>query len=224
MWRPHTVLDCQLLPQMNTDPRPGLVAASRCFYGHGWMLGTAGNLSARLPDGSFWITVSGRAKGELQPDDFIRIAQDGEVLDRHQPGDKPSAETSIHQAIYGCFPEAEACYHVHSIEANLVSRLATKEDLPLPGIEMLKGLGVWEENPKVTMPVFDNHLYVPRIAAEICQRFQVSPPQVPALLIRDHGITVWAPSQAAARHYVELVEYIFRYMVSARQVGFCDIL
>jgi methylthioribulose-1-phosphate dehydratase len=74
------------------------------------------------------------------------------------------------------------------------------------------------------MPVFDNHLYVPRIAAEICQRFQVSPPQVPALLIRDHGITVWAPSQAAARHYVELVEYIFRYLVSARQVGFCDIL
>jgi methylthioribulose-1-phosphate dehydratase len=52
----------------------------------------------------------------------------------------------------------------------------------------------------------------------------VSPPQVPALLIRDHGITVWAPSQAAARHYVELVEYIFRYLVSARQVGFCDIL
>ncbi len=204
---------------MNDDPRPGLVAAARCFYGQGWMVGTAGNLSARVSDGSFWITVSGRAKGELQPTDFIRIAPDGTVLEQHHPGDRPSAETSIHQAIYALFPEARACYHVHSIEANLVSRFANKESLSLPSIEMLKGLGVWEENPDVAMPVFDNHLHVPRIAAEIRDRFEAIPPPVPALLIRDHGVTVWAPSPAAARNYVELVEYIFRYIVEALKVG-----
>jgi methylthioribulose-1-phosphate dehydratase len=38
------------------DPREVLAAAARLFYGRGWMMGTAGNLSLRLPDGSFWIT------------------------------------------------------------------------------------------------------------------------------------------------------------------------
>lgn len=204
---------------MNDDPRPGLVAAAQCFYKQGWMVGTAGNLSARLNDGSFWITVSGKAKGELQLTDFIRIAPDGTVLEQYHPNARPSAETSIHQAIYSLFPEAKACYHVHSIEANLVSRFAKQDFLPLPPIEMLKGLGVWEENPNVTMPVFDNYLHVPRIAAEIRERFQKIPPSIPALLIRDHGITVWASSTAAARNYVELVEYILRYILEARKVG-----
>lgn len=204
---------------MNADPRQNLVAAARYFYAQGWMMGTAGNLSARLYDGSFWITVSGRPKGNLQIADFIRIAPDGTVLEKTDPSDRPSAETSIHEAIYACFPDAQACYHVHSIEANLVSRFSEKDVLPLPPIEMIKGLGVWEENPQVAMPVFDNHLQVPQIAAEIRDRFQTTPPQVPALLIRDHGITVWAPSPTAALNYVELVEYIFRYLLEARKLG-----
>ena len=135
---------------------------------------------------------------------------------------KPSDETINHQTIYTLFPEAQACYHVHSIEANLVSHLTLGDNLPLPSLEMLKGLGVWEENPTVAMPVFDNHLEVAQIAAEIGDRFCNSP-SIPALLIRNHGITVWASSLQTARNYIELVEYIFRYMVAARQAGIdCD--
>ena len=201
-----------------TDPRPGMIGAARLFYQMGWMVGTAGNLSARLPDGSFWITVSGRAKGELTPKDFIRVAPDGTVLERHEASDKPSAETSIHHAIYELFPEAGACYHVHSIEASLVSRFTNKDSFPIPAIEMLKGFGIWEENPHIEMPIFENHLEVPRIAAEIRDRFSVQKPKMPALLVRDHGVSIWAPSPESARNYIELVEYIFRYIVAARRV------
>ena len=201
---------------MNTDVRKNLIAAASHFYNRGWMVGTAGNLSARLADGSFWITASGRAKGQLTEQDFIRLDVDGKVLEQPHPNCRPSAETSIHQAIYKCFPEAQACYHVHSIEANLVSRFTKDDILPLPAIEMLKGLGVWEQNPEVAIPLFTNHLEVPRIADEICSRFAISPPPIPALLIRDHGVTVWADSTAKAYNYVEVAEYIFRYMVAAR--------
>lgn len=201
------------------DPRQTLINAASSFYQKGWMVGTAGNLSIRQPDGSFWITASGRPKGHLTPLDFIRIDIKANILEKPNPHIRPSAETSIHQAIYQCFPEAQTCYHIHSIEANLVSRFADSDGLSLPGIEMLKGLGVWEENPQVKMPVFLNHLEVSKIAAEISDRFSSAPPQIPALLIRDHGITVWAKSAEAAYNYVELVEYIFRYMVAARQVG-----
>ena len=204
---------------MKTDPRPTLIAAAGHFYQLGWMVGTAGNLSARMPDGSFWITASGRNKGQLNSGDFIRIAPNGTVLEQPLPDVRPSAETSIHQAIYSLFPDAQACYHVHSIEANLVSHFTEGDTLPLPPLEMLKGLGIWEENPKVVMPVFTNHSEVPRIASDICKRFQTALPPMSVLLIRNHGVTVWASSLEGARNYLEVAEYIFRYMVAARKVG-----
>lgn len=199
------------------DPRIELVNAASRFYQQGWMVGTAGNLSTRLPDGSFWITASGCLKGELTLDDFVRIYPDGRL---ESPANlKPSAETCIHQCIYGLFPEAQACYHVHSVEANLVSGLAETGKLPLPSLEMLKGLGIWEENPCCLMSVFHNYLKVERIADEIKERFSITPPKIPALLIRNHGVTVWAESTVQARNYIEILEYIFRYMVAARKMG-----
>lgn len=202
---------------MSGDLRTDLIAAAKDFYDRGWMVGTAGNLSSRLDDGSFWITASGRQKGKLTATDFMRMNLDGIILEQPDPDSRPSAETSIHLAVYQSFPEAQACYHVHSIEANLVSRLAAGDAVSLPAIEMLKGLGVWEENPQVSIPLFTNYFSVPQIAQEIGELFAISPPQVPALLIRDHGVTVWANSPATAYNYIEIVEYIFRYMVMARQ-------
>lgn len=67
------------------------------------MVGTAGNLSTRMPDSSFWITASGKRKGQLSEKDFVRITLDGEILERPHPDSCPSAETSIHQAISNLF-------------------------------------------------------------------------------------------------------------------------
>jgi methylthioribulose-1-phosphate dehydratase len=200
-----------------TDPRLELIATARHFYHQGWMVGTAGNLSVRLADGSFWITGSGRSKGELLLSDFVHIYPDGHI----EPSAidvKPSSETVIHQILYHLFPEAQACYHIHSVESNLVSRFVCGEDLPLPPLEMLKGLGVWEENPRCLMPIFRNHLQVSRIATEIEARFTANRPQIPALLIRDHGLTVWATSSESARNNIELLEYICRYLVISRNL------
>lgn len=201
-----------------TDPRLELITTARNFYQQGWMVGTAGNLSVRLGDRSFWITASGRSKGELLPSDFVRIYPDGTV-EKSASNLQPSAETVIHQTLYQLLSEAQACYHIHSIENNLVSRFVNTDTLSLPPLEMLKGLGIWQENPHCEIPIFANHLQVERIAAEIQERFTVHRPQIPALLIRNHGVTVWAPSPTTARNYIEVVEYIFRYMVAACRMG-----
>lgn len=199
-----------------TDPRFNLINTASRFYQQGWMVGTAGNLSARLPDGSFWITASGCSKGDLTISDFVRIYPDGRA--ESSANLKPSAETSIHQCIYDLFPEAQACYHVHSVEANLASNLAEAGKLPLPSLEMLKGLGIWEEKPCCLMPVFPNYLNVNRIADEIKERFSKTLPKISALLIRNHGVTVWANSTEQARNYIEISEYIFRYMIAAKRM------
>ncbi len=219
------------------DPRRLLAATARDLYRRGWMAGTAGNLSLRQDDGSFWITASGRSKGALGRGDFLRLAADGEVLERGAAGDRPSAEASLHSAVYRLVPRAAACFHVHTVASNVVTRLAGRPlrpapavpsppadppaaaDLPLPPLEMLKGLGIWDERPAVAVAVFPNHARVPAIAAELSERFGAAPPAVPGFLIRDHGLTVWGDSAQAALNHLELFDFIFQWMVAAHGAG-----
>ncbi|MCG9893392.1 MAG: methylthioribulose 1-phosphate dehydratase [Thermosynechococcaceae cyanobacterium MS004] len=198
------------------DPRPQLIHHAHAFHQRGWMFGTAGNLSAKLPDGSFWITASGCSKGELTPLQFVRLSATGELLTQPTPAAKPSAEASIHQAIYACFPEACACYHVHSVPATLLSNRVVDDQLALPAIEMIKGLGVWNENPVVKLALFPNHLQVPRIAEAIAAQFREQTPDVPACLIRNHGVTVWGASPEEARNRVEVIEFLFQYLLAGQ--------
>jgi methylthioribulose-1-phosphate dehydratase len=205
-------------PSVSFDPRLQLMAHAQMFYGRGWMWGTAGNLSARLPDGSFWITASGCSKGELTPQQFVHMNIDGTCLSA-APQAKPSAETSIHQAIYRCFPDAQACYHVHSVAATLISEFSTNDRILLPPIEMLKGLGVWEEHPIAYLELFPNYADVPQIAQAIAQRFQAQPPSISACLIRGHGTTVWGRTLEETRNRMEVLEFIVQYFVEAQRLG-----
>jgi len=195
--------------------RTALVEIARDFHARGWMAGTAGNLSAKDEDNNFWITASGRPKGRLQETDFLLInAEDGVVIERTGSQDKPSAETAIHCAIYRCFPAARACLHVHSVDACLAAAQAPSatDALALPALEMIKGLDVWEQEPRVELPLFDNHFEVGKIAEAISTCFKTAAPAVPALMVRGHGVTVWGDSLQQAYNRVEVVEFIMSYM------------
>lgn len=192
-------------------PRTALVEVARDFHQRGWMSGTAGNLSVRVDDGHFWITASGRPKGRLDENDFLLVRfQDGAVVERAAPGNQPSAETAIHRAIYALFPHARACLHGHSVDGCLVSGRAKRgaKSLRLPAIEMLKGFGIWQQNPKVDLPLFENTLDVAKIAAEIDKRLSKNPSALSALMIRGHGATVWGRSLQEAYNHFECLEFI----------------
>ena len=201
------------------SPRAALVQIARDFHARGWMLGTAGNLSAREDVGHFWITASGVPKGRLEENEFllVRIA-DGAVVESARPGNRPPAETAIHAALYRLFPEARACLHGHSVEAALVSRRAPKKAaaVRLPPIEMVKGFDIWEQDPKVELALFANTLDVAKIAAEIARRFARRLPRLSALLVRGHGATVWGASLQQAYNRFECLEFILAYMARAR--------
>jgi methylthioribulose-1-phosphate dehydratase len=199
------------------NPRAALVEIARDFHRRGWMAGTAGNLSVRDPQhlDSFWITASGLAKGRLDEKDFLRIdIAGGAVVEHFHVDAKPSAEIAIHRIIYQLFPDTKACMHVHSVAASLVTAHCATDagELPLPPLEMLKGLDVREEHPAVTLPLFPNYLDVPAIAAAIQQRLAVTPPSVPALMIHGHGATVWGDSIQEAYNRVEIVEFLMNYL------------
>ncbi|MCR4302544.1 MAG: methylthioribulose 1-phosphate dehydratase, partial [Sulfuricaulis sp.] len=200
--------------------RAALVEIARDFHARGWMVGTAGNLSAREDDGHFWITASGKPKGRLEETDFLLVRiQDGEVVERVHRDNKPSAETSIHRAIYALFPEARTCLHGHIVNAAIAADRAQKgaKGLRLPAIEMIKGFDIWQQHPKADLPLFENHLDVAKIARDIEARFKKVRPAVTALMIRAHGPTVWGNNLQEAYNRFEILEYLLHYQVLSRR-------
>lgn len=199
------------------SPRAALVEISTDFHRRGWMAGTAGNLSARTsaaPDNCL-ITASSLPKGRLTENDFLRIhIPDGAVIESYTPQAKPSAETAIHRVIYQNFPQAMACLHVHTVDASIVAAQLPPHarEIPLPPLEMIKGLDIWEEQPEVSLPLFENLLDVSAIARAIHEQFRACPPRLPALMIRAHGMTVWGRSLQEAYNRMEIVEFLMSYL------------
>ncbi|MHB2016601.1 MAG: methylthioribulose 1-phosphate dehydratase [Candidatus Xenobia bacterium] len=187
-----------------------LIRAAQAFYARGWLLGTSGNLSvlsSREPL-TFNITASGLHKGELTPADLLLVNGEGKVLQGHG---RPSAETLLHAAIYRKF-EAGAVYHVHSVKSALVSGLA-QDVVRFQGLEMIKGLDIWSEGAVVEIPVVDNLADIPRLADAVAQAAR---PDVPGLLVRNHGIYAWGRGPHEARRHVEIIEYLCDYQYHSR--------
>jgi methylthioribulose-1-phosphate dehydratase len=198
--------------------RAALVEIAREFHARGWMHGTAGNLSARADAEHFWITVSGVPKGRLDESDFLLVRiGDGEVVERARAGTRPSAETAIHRALYARFADAGACLHGHSVEAALVSARApaSAKGIRLAPIEMVKGFDIWQQHPKVDLPLFANVLEVGAIADAIDKRFARHVPALTALMVRGHGATVWGRGLQEAYNRFECLEFILSYMARA---------
>ncbi len=83
-----------------------IIEAGRFLYGRGWSPATSSNYSARLTDSEVLLTVSGKHKGELGPDDLLATDLAGNSL---EPGKKPSAETLLHTQLYSCARRSAPC-------------------------------------------------------------------------------------------------------------------
>lgn len=206
-----------------TAEKDELIRVSSHFYHKGWMVGTSGNLSVRVAPDTFLITASGRPKGMLGDEDLVSVKGLYELPGPSGNARKPSAEVSIHQAIYSELREANAVFHIHSVESNIVSEWASDHSVLLPPLEMIKGLGVKDPSLGYRIDVLENHLDVSRIALDLKRLFAQDQVfnefHLPAFLIRHHGLTVWGNDVLEAFHRIELLEYVFRFMVAMGPSG-----
>ena len=105
-----------------------LVDLARSLFARGYSVGSAGNISVRLPDG-FLMTPTNSCLGRLDP---ARISK----LDpgyRHIGGDKPSKEVFMPRAFLATRPAAGAVVHLHSTQATAIACLAQPgETAPIP--------------------------------------------------------------------------------------------
>ncbi|OHX34208.1 methylthioribulose-1-phosphate dehydratase [Methylomonas sp. LWB] len=181
-----------------------LIAAGRFIDSKGWVPATSGNFSARLSDGNIAITVSGRHKGRLEPDDIMLIDSRGQSLD----GKKPSAETLLHTSIYQRFPQVQAVLHPHSVNATLTARLFQHE-IVLEDYELLKALpGIATHETRIVVPIFANDQDIPRLAARV-EAYMDAHGDVHGYIIAGHGFYTWGASVDDALRHLEALEFLF---------------
>ncbi len=76
------------------------------------VVGTWGNISARVPGGALMaITPSGVDYETIRPEDILIMDFDGNIVDGTM---KPSIEHPLHSAIYKDRPDVNAIVHTHS--------------------------------------------------------------------------------------------------------------
>lgn len=189
-----------------------LAETAAALYARGWLEGTAGNLSIRLPGGeTALITASGVSKGSITTADMVEVRIDN-ARPVHDGAPRPSAETTIHTALYQLSAESHAVVHAHPPYATATAILAARrgdDTVTFTDLEIIKGLGLADPS-QVVVPVFDNHAHVPLIADAVGDRITADAP--PVMLIGNHGATTWGPTLDIARNRMECLEAMCQLM------------
>lgn len=188
--------------------RDRLAHHGREFYEHGWMMATAGNLSARTDSGEVVITATGRHKGELGAEDFVRCGVD-ELLSE-ETAEATSSDSVIHHAIYEHVPGAAAVYHVHEPHAVAASIRSEDDVLEFEGFPMVKALGIMDVEQPVTVPILPDRGRAEFVADGLRDVFAdaAGDLQVPAVVAERHGLYAWGESPFAARRHIEALAHL----------------
>ncbi|KYH33475.1 class II aldolase/adducin family protein [Neomoorella mulderi] len=93
--------------------REEMVQVSRQIFARGLTSATSGNTSARVPGHpeQVLIKASGKSFGDVEPEDFILVDLEGNILAGEG---KPSKEIRFHLGILKARPEVQAVVHGHS--------------------------------------------------------------------------------------------------------------
>lgn len=192
-----------------------LIEAGRFFASRGWVPATSGNFSARIDDQRMAITVSGRHKGELRPEDIMMADLEGRSL---ESGKRSSAETGLHTQLYRRDPSIGAVLHVHSVNSTVLSRIHD-DHLELRDYEVLKAFPEIETHASsLRVPIFENDQNIPRLAEKVEAYMQANEPMI-GYLINGHGFYTWGETLADARRHVEAFEFLFECEVLTRRLG-----
>ncbi|MBP3863225.1 MULTISPECIES: methylthioribulose 1-phosphate dehydratase [Pseudomonas] len=192
-----------------------IIEAGRFLYARGWSPATSSNYSTRLSASQALLTVSGKHKGQLGPDDVLATDLAGNSL---EPGKKPSAETLLHTQLYSWRPEIGAVLHTHSVNATVLSRLTPGDSIEFEDYELQKAFsGVSTHESRVLVPIFDNDQDIARLAAKV-QPWLEAHPDCVGYLIRGHGLYTWGARMSDALRQIEAFEFLFECELKARAI------
>lgn len=174
--------------------REDLCRLGRSMFSRGLTHGSTGNLSVRLPDGSYLMTPTGSNLGELDPARLSKLDAKGSHLD----GDKPTKESFLHIAMYEERERSAAVVHLHSTYSTAVSVL---EDVDPD--DVLPPLTAYYVMRIGTLPLVPYFAPGDMNLAQAVRRFAG---RHHAVLLANHGPVVAGSSLSAAADAIEELE------------------
>jgi L-fuculose-phosphate aldolase len=170
----------------------------------GYIIGTYGNASARIPGGLI-VTPSRVDYHTLTPDDMVTVAHDGTVIAGHR---LPSSETSVHRLIYNARPDIGVVLHTHSFYATALSCL--HESIPV----------IVEEQSQVIGDVIACTQYVPagqheRLGEEVARTLGAGC----GVLLANHGAVACGRNVEEAVFACQIVERAAQMYLLTRAVS-----
>ena len=177
-----------------------------CDICHKMWQANDGNVSVKLPDGTFLATPTGMSKSFITPEKLVHIDQDGQILDA-SAGLKPSSEIKMHLRCYKEREDVGAVLHAHPPVATGYA-VANKPLDEYSMIETVIALGSIPVTPYGTPSTYE----VPdRIAPYLGEH--------DALLLQNHGALTVGADLITAYYRMETLELFAKISLNAHLLG-----
>ena len=185
--------------------RRDVMEAARAMHRSGLVVGSSGNVSARIEGEELLaITTAGKNYETMGIDEVVVADFEGEPVE----GDGlPSTEMLMHVAVYRARPDVRAVMHTHSVYASALAVAG----VPLPPLidEMVIALGDSIQVSEYAFPSTEE--LGDAVVAALGERN--------AALIRNHGLVGVGGSVAEALRVCQMAEHIAHIYVAAKIIG-----
>lgn len=186
------------------EAKTAILEAGRRLYARGYVCANDGNISARMADGTVWVTPTGVSKGFMTEDMLVRLTLQGEVAEGTW---KVSSEAAMHLAIYRENPAVCGVVHAHPAAATAYSTLGRDFDLAI-SLDAVLQVGYVPCAPYA--PTGSKALA--ESAARYCNRSY-------AALLEHHGAVTWGKDILQALYRMECMEQTFTVYEKQRALG-----
>lgn len=168
---------------------------------------TWGNASGKSEDGIIAIKPSGVDYSKMQPNDMVLLDNNGNTIENNSL--KPSSDTKTHITLYNAFPQIKSIIHTHSTYATAFAQAGisikplgtTHADYfygKVPVTRKLTALETYE----------DYELNTGKVIIETIKKYNYNVLEIPAILVKQHGVFVWGDSVEKAIENAIVLEQI----------------
>jgi L-ribulose-5-phosphate 4-epimerase len=185
----------------------------------GLVMGTFGNVSGvDRAAGLLAIKPSGVPYDDLRPEHIVPVRlSTGEVLDS---GLRPSSDTPTHLELYRAFPSCGGIVHTHSENATALAQAGLPvRCLGTTHADHFRGDVPVTRALRKAEVAADYERNTGLVIVETFRRKRLSPAEVAAVLVRNHGPFAWGKDAADAVENARVLEYVARLEVLVRATG-----
>ncbi len=181
---------------------------SNLLYQRGLVGAAGGNVSSKKGD-SIYITAGGKSLRNIKSEDIVEVDPRGGLMDNNTRL-KPSKETSIHLNIYKARKDIDCIIHIHpvyatafTIKGKTVPMVTSTSRLKLKNVPLV---GFAEPGSK-------------KLSQLVYQKVLEMQEDLSALMLKEHGLIVFASGVENCFNIAELVEETAKIAYVSGKIG-----